>query len=153
MTVKFSSSMVTLFTYQTWSKLGGGGAIATTVYTGAIPTSSTIINNWQNYNQNSTLCLWHGTGVTLQILGNDIINAQGLPVDTAPFRNGTASWFILWTANYASVNVPTIPNTEFMIGDCSTLFETGVMKFIDINLNSLTPTTISELNFKYTYTG
>lgn len=153
MTVKFSSSMATLFTYQTWVKLGAGGNIAATVYSGIIPTSTTIINNWVNYNQTSSLCLWHGTNVTLQILGSNIINANGIPAVAAPFRTGTASWFILWTTNVANVNTSVLPSTQFVIGDISGLFGTGVMKFIDVDLAPTTSTTFSELNFKFTYTG
>lgn len=153
MTVKFSSSFATLFTYQTYVKLGEGYQIAATVYSGAIPDSSTIINNWQNYNENSTLCLWHGTGVIMQILGSNIINAVAVPPETNPFRDGLATWFILWPGYYPSVNTPTIPTTQFLLGDVSLLFETGVMKFIDTQLSAASPTTFSELNFKFTYTG
>lgn len=155
MAVKFSSSFGTLFTQGVWWMFGSGASRGVTVYSGSIPSNtSMVINNWINYNRNSSLTLWHAsTGCTLEILGSNIINASNVPTSVNPLRTGAASWFILWNANNVDIDVATIPTTSFMIGDVSSLFGTGIMKFVNNSLDSTVPTTFSEMNFKITYVG
>jgi len=151
MTVKFSSSFGTLMTSMT--RLLFSANFSATVYSGSLASPTTIINNWSTYNQNSGICLWHGSGLNLEILGTNIINASTVPTAVAPFRNGTATWFIAWTIPVTNVNTTSIPTTKFVVGDVSALFGTGIMKFVDTALTTSTAVTISEFSFKYNYVG
>ena len=154
MAVKFSASFGTLATTAVSFNFGNGSALGATVYTGTIPTINTILNNWTNYNQSASSTLWHGsTGLILQILGTNIINGSSFPTVTAPLRNGTATWFIVWALTNVNINTTTIPTTRFMIGDVSNIFGDGMMKFESVTFSTATPITISEFNFRINYVG
>ena len=154
MAVKFSQSFTTLFTAGCRWMFNNGSNVGVTVYGGSRPSSDSVISSWSTYNQNSTLCLWHAsTGVTMQVLGSTTLNAATLPTAAAPLRNGTATWFILWSINNVNINTTTIPTTKFMIGDVTGLFGDGIMRFSNTTLSTSTPTTFSELSFLVSYTG
>lgn len=154
MAVKFTQSFATLFSYSIWRMYGTtAGSNSISVYSGAIPATQTIISNWSTYNYNSSLCLWSSVGgCTLQILTDTILSASALPAAAAPLRNGTASWFILWSGT-VNINSVTIPSTKFMVGDVSNLFGTGILKFTDTALSTSTSIAPSELSFKINFTG
>jgi hypothetical protein len=151
MAVKFSSSFATMAASMT--RFVFASNFSATVYSGSLASPSTIIANWSTYNQNSAICLWHGSGINWGLLGTNILNASTVPPAAAPFRNGTASWFIAWTVPVSSVNTVSIPTTRFVVGDVSNLFGTGIMKFVDTALTTSTTVTISDLSFKYNYVG
>lgn len=151
MAVKFTQSFATLFTYSISRMFDSSFSV--TVYSGALASPTTIVNNWTTYNQSSALCLWHApNGCSWQVLTNTILSNATIPAAVAPLRSGTASWFIAWPTA-VNINSVSIPTTRFMVGDVTNLFGTGIMKFVDTSLVTSTSTTFSEMSLKINFTG
>lgn len=111
---------------------------AVTVYSGVQPAASAITTTWTNYN---SLFLVHIQNVVLQCANfaatNPIIDLSSSGSGTA-VNSGTAAWAILWPTNptQASVQGGTIPSTQFVVCDVSTILGLGVIRFNSTTITS-----------------
>jgi hypothetical protein len=137
-------------------RLGLCGSI--TVYSGTQPTPQTVINNWTQYNANSSACLWHGTNTIWSLQNSLVVYASTLPKAFTPYRAGTATWCILWGISTVAgtaisdvyygnnngglqavtpqIGSSTIATTKFIIADVSSSAGTGVVRFSSVNFTT-----------------
>ena len=122
--------------------------VAITVYKGTKPSAETITNNWSNYKTDSVDILNHYTGGvwTQQPFNGNLLGLSTLPPSKNALGSGSATWAIIWMTDVtdAACAATTIPNTSFIVVDCSDIGGSGVIRFSDINFTTGVSKAISE---------
>lgn len=122
--------------------------VAITVYKGIKPSAETIDNNWSNYKTDSVDILIHYTGSvwTQQPVRGSLLGLSTLPPSKNALGSGNATWAIIWMTDVtdAACAAITIPNTSFIVVDCSDIGGGGVIRFSDINFTTGVSKAISE---------
>lgn len=111
------------------------GTVAMTIYKGTKPSAETIASNWSNYKTDSFDILVHYTGGvwTQQPLQGSLLGLSTVPPSKSALGSGNASWAIIWMTdvNDSACASSTLPNTSFIVVDCSVVGGSGVVRFTD----------------------
>ena len=122
--------------------------VAITIYKGTKPSAETIANNWSNYKTGSSDILIHYTGSawTQQPVSGSLLGLSTIPPSKNALGSGDATWAIIWMTDVtdAACAATTIPNTSFIVVDCSDIGGSGVIRFSDINFTTGVSKAISE---------
>lgn len=146
MALIYNSSIRNLFVEKI---LSGFSSPAVTLYSGEQPTPETFITSWSSYNNTNSNLLWHAaSGLTLAINNGISIYASAFPALTAPVRNGTASWGVIWSGTVAySAMGGAIPSTQFLIGHVTESSGSGLIRLQSTTCNTGTTMTLLNLGF------
>ena len=124
------------------------GTVAITIYKGTKPSAETITNNWPNYKTGSVDILVHYTGGvwTQQLLQGSLLGLSTVPPSKNALGSGDASWAIIWMTDVddATCAAATLPNTSFIVVDCSDIGGSGVIRFSDTTFTTGISKAISE---------
>lgn len=130
----------------------GFSSPSVTLYSGAQPTAANYQTNWTSYRSNNSSFLWHSvSGLEMTLMANQLtVYGSSFPALTNPSNNGTASWCVIWgsSISLASMANATIPSTQFMIGNVTTITGDGLVKLQSTSLTTSTSVTI--MNFGFT---
>lgn len=122
--------------------------VAITVYKGTKPSAETITNNWPNYKTGSADILIHYTGSewTQQPVSGSLLGLSTIPPSKSALGSGNATWAIIWMTDVtdAACAATTLPNTSFIVVDCSVIGGSGVIRFSDIVFTTGVTKAISE---------
>ncbi len=129
-------------------KMAMSSTVAITIYKGIKPSAETIANNWSNYKTGTADFLVHYTGGvwSQQPSQGSLLDLSTIPPSKNASGSGDASWAIIWMTdvNDAACASASIPNTSFIVVDCSVIGGSGVIRFSDINFTTGVSKAISE---------
>lgn len=133
----------------------GFSSPSVTIYSGVQPAASVVTSSWSSYNNTNSNLLWHAqSGLTLTVAGSGLsIYGSTLPALTAPVRDGTASWGIIWSGSvaYNAMGTSSIPNSSFIVVPVTDTSGNGVIRLTSTTLSTATTATIINLGFSIGY--
>ena len=147
MSLEWDTTFPAMFLWQ-GIRVAMSSTVAITVYKGTKPSAETIANNWSNYKTGSVDILIHYTGSvwTQQPVTGSLLGLSTLPPSKNALGSGNATWAIIWMTDVtdAACAAITIPNTSFIVVDCSDIGGGGVIRFSDITFTTGISKVISE---------